>query len=293
MIDKKQRSARRIKNPSELAEVFATLGSNLNPILTQLAKTRRAVFVEGKDFQIISRFARKLKSSQVANRADFAVVPVEGFNPERIRSFKKGIETTLGGAIAAAAILDRDYRSQTECDAIAAKCDKFCNLTHIHRCKEIENFLLVPNALDRAAERKISDSNKRTGKNQIYEACSNKIIEEFAAKFKTHVNSRYIAKRQKFDKINSPRTDETTSNEAALGELEQLWDDSSTRLRVIPGKSALSFINQKLQNLYGVSLTPTAIIDAMRKEEVPIEMSELIVSLSNFSEFPPKPKKSS
>ena len=29
------------------------LGSNLNPILTQLAKTKRVLFVEGKDFQIL------------------------------------------------------------------------------------------------------------------------------------------------------------------------------------------------------------------------------------------------
>ena len=50
LIDKRRRTARRIKDPTELTEVFAPLGSNVNPILTQLAKTGRAVFVEGKDF---------------------------------------------------------------------------------------------------------------------------------------------------------------------------------------------------------------------------------------------------
>jgi len=60
LINKSRRSAHRIHNPSQLEQVFKVLGSNLNPILTQLAKTRRAVFVEGKDFQILSKFARKL-----------------------------------------------------------------------------------------------------------------------------------------------------------------------------------------------------------------------------------------
>ena len=59
-INKRFRSARRIKNTQELQQVFSVLGSNLNPTLTQLAKTKRVVFVEGKDFQIIARFARKL-----------------------------------------------------------------------------------------------------------------------------------------------------------------------------------------------------------------------------------------
>jgi hypothetical protein len=49
LINKKHRKARRIKHPSQLTEVFGSLGSNLNPILTQLAKTRRVVFVEGRD----------------------------------------------------------------------------------------------------------------------------------------------------------------------------------------------------------------------------------------------------
>jgi energy-coupling factor transporter ATP-binding protein EcfA2 len=56
IINKKLKSAKRIKDPSELQNVFSVLGSNLNPTLTQLAKTRRAVFVEGKDFQIIALF---------------------------------------------------------------------------------------------------------------------------------------------------------------------------------------------------------------------------------------------
>jgi len=86
LVNKKRQRSKRIKHPSELAEVFAALGSNLNPILTQLAKTKRAVFVEGKDFQILAKLARKLGVTRVANRSDFAVIPVDGFNPERVRN---------------------------------------------------------------------------------------------------------------------------------------------------------------------------------------------------------------
>ena len=116
LVNKSRRKAHRIHNPSQLEQVFKVLGSNLNPILTQLAKTRRAVFVEGKDFQILSKFARKLNIVDVSNRSGFAVVPVDGFNPERIRSLKVGMETTLGTRILAAALLDKDYRCDRERD---------------------------------------------------------------------------------------------------------------------------------------------------------------------------------
>ncbi len=118
LVNKRRQSARRIRDPSQLEEVFKILGSNINPILTQLAKTRRALFVEGKDFQILGKFARKLGFSSVGNRSDFAVVPIGGFNPERIKNLKIGMEITLGGKILAAAVLDRDYPNLNyRCDA--------------------------------------------------------------------------------------------------------------------------------------------------------------------------------
>lgn len=282
LINKKRRSAKRIKHPSGLAEVFAILGSNLNPILTQLAKTRRAVFIEGKDFQVIGKFARKLNALRVANRADFAAIPIEGFNPDRVRSLKKGIETTLGGTIKVAIILDRDYRSKSECDTIAEACKDFCDLVIVHRCKEIENFLLVPRAIDRAAARKLADRNKRINNDKTYEPCIGKILEQYACDEKTYVTSRYLAMRRRFERSHSPNIDETTSNESALNELEQNWSNTSIKLSIIPGKSALNAINKYLQNQYSVNVTNTAIIDAMLIEEIPPEMKELIDSLSNF-----------
>lgn len=287
LISKKNRGAKRIKSPSDLAEIFSTLGSNLNPTLTQLAKTRRAIFVEGKDFQVIGKFARKLNSRRVSNRADFAVVPVEEFNPERIRNLKKGMEETLGEAIAAAAILDRDYRSQAECDAIDAECKAFCSLSVVHRCKEIENFLLVPAAIDRVAERRVKERNRRTGSTRAYEPCAESVLADFASEMERGVTARYLAARRQFEKSHSPGTDETSLNEATLKEFGQLWTDGHSQLRIIPGKDAMSTINRSLQERYGVSVTPTAIIDAMRTDEIPKEMRDLIDSLSIFASTRP------
>lgn len=111
LINKVNNSGKRIKDATQLLEIFNVLGSNLNPVLTQIAKTKRVLFVEGKDFSVFSKFARILGLEQIANRADFAVVPIEGYNPTRLRSFKEGIEKTIGTKILSAVIFDRDYRS--------------------------------------------------------------------------------------------------------------------------------------------------------------------------------------
>jgi hypothetical protein len=291
LISKKRKSARRIRHPSELSEVFAVLGSNLNPILTQLAKTLRALFVEGNDFQILSRFARKLGFTEVGNRSEFAVIPVEGFNPERIRNLKKGMETTLGGKISTAAVLDRDYRSDAECAAITSACEEFCDVIQIHGRKEIENFLLLPNIIDKAATKKVEDSAKRSGQALSFTSCAMEILDSIADEKKTYVTSQYLAKRRHFEKSISPGTDEATANEAALGEFETRWNEECTRFDMIPGKDALSSLNQELQGQYGVSVTPTSIIDAMRRTDVPEEMKLLIKQLNVFAQIRPGTKK--
>lgn len=283
LVDKHRARARRIKDPGELVEVFAILGSNLNPTLTQIAKTRRAVFVEGNDFQLLAKFARRLGLRDVANRSRFAVVPVGGFNPDRIRALKRGMETTLGGSIGTAAVLDKDYRSKAECLAIESTCAEFCDLVVVHGCKEVESFLLVPEALDRAARRRYADRERRTGKTSSYEDIASSVLLEFAASQKSYVTSQYLASQRRFVRVAHPSRDEATTNQAALDEFEREWEHEKRQLEIVPGKEALGFLNQRLQDRFGISITPTAIIDAMHPHEIPQQVSDLLARLGEFS----------
>ncbi len=95
--------------------------------------------------------------------------------------------------------------------------------------------------------------------------------------------SQYLAERRRFERVHSPTTHEATINETALNEFEESWKIVPKRLAIIPGKEAISFLNQHLQDEYGVSLTPTAIIDAMRVDEIPVEIQKLVRELSKFS----------
>jgi energy-coupling factor transporter ATP-binding protein EcfA2 len=280
LINKSRTSARRIREPSELRQVFTALGSNINPILTQLAKTRRALFVEGYDFQILSRFAQKLGLTRVANRNDFAVIPVGGFNPQRIRSLKGGMETALGGRINVAALMDKDYRCDAEREAITRQCQEFCAYTAIHGCKEIENFLLVPAAMDRAAARRVADQVRRSGKGKAYGGNAAALLDSFVIERKSYISGQYVAERGRFQRGSG--WSQATVAEAALTELEACWENPKERLRVIPGKEALSMFNQYLQSEFGVSVTPTGIVDAMRVDEIPDEIRNLLTELNNF-----------
>ncbi|MGP9812639.1 ATP-dependent nuclease [Rhodopseudomonas sp. NSM] len=286
LVDKRRSSAKRIKRPAELGDVFSALGSNLNPTLTQLAKTRKVVFVEGQDFQIISKFAIKLGHSGVGNRSSFAVVPVGGFNPERMRNLLLGMRLTLGSKIVAAAILDRDYRSGKECQWILAECEKFCELVTIHGCKEIENFLLVPDPIDRASRRRVADRATRSGKPSTapFEPFARGVLEVFSSDSKIEIQGQYLSARRKFERGGGSPMDESTFNQEVLREFEAIWAAEASRRAVVPGKEALATINRALQDKHGVNVTPTSIIESMKSDEVPEEMVSLLLKLSSFAD---------
>lgn len=283
LVDKRRDRSKRLRNADQLDEVFRLLGSGINPVLTQLAKTRKVLFVEGGDFQLLGRFARKLGLERLANRTDFAVVKVEGFNPERMRNLKAGMEQTLGSPVSAAAILDRDYRPDEERAAIKRSCEEFCDLVVIHDSKEIENFLLVPDAIDRAAAARLSERVRRGAQAARPKPVAAAALEEFADARRTYTISRLQDCRSRFEKSVGSTIPQATILEREMAAFELRWANSGASLRMIPGKDALAHVNQALQERLGVSVTPTGIVEAMRVGEVPGEMASLLHLLSNFA----------
>ncbi|WP_313479930.1 ATP-dependent nuclease [Stutzerimonas kunmingensis] len=283
VLNKKSKNAQRIKNPSQLQGLFGSLGSNLNPTLTQLAKTKRALFVEGEDFALLSAFARKFNCTSLANRSSFAVVAAKGFNPSRVKDFSDGMEATLGISIKRGIIFDRDYRTSKAVDDLRLALQSSCEFVWIHDRKELENFLLVPSAIERAVAARILDRQARTGKRTHFEVDVASQIGRLADCMKSEVFGQLNSVGVKALIDASPGMDISTATATLHKSFESDWSDFDRRLKVVPGKLLLSRFNEWLQNGYGVSVTPSAIASAMHIGEIPEEMRRLIEALQKFS----------
>ncbi len=286
IINKVNQSAKRIKDPTQLRDIFQVLGSNLNPVLTQIAKSKRVLFVEGKDFYIFSKVARIIRKEQVANRADFAVVPIEGFNPTRLRAFKEGIEKTIGATIVSAVIFDRDFRSDSELKEERKDLENGNYFAHIHSCKEIENFLLVPEAIKKAINDRLKESNNRTGRADQFDEDINELLESISNEFKHRTQSQLQSHRLKYEKSINHRIDESTIIERLLKEFDEQWNNLNQRLKIIPGKDFLSSLNGRLQEDYRVTITAANIINSLQKTNVPEELLMLIEEIDRFRKMP-------
>lgn len=282
IINKTNKSGKRIKDPSQLRSIFQVLGSNLNPILTQIAKSKRVLFVEGKDFLVFSKFARILKKEQVANRSDFAVVAVEGFNPTRLHAFKDGIEKTIGTKIISAVIFDKDYRSENEVLSEQNELAKGNCFVHIHSRKEIENFLLVPIAIENAIKSRINEINKRTGQTLVFKENINTLLNDLSNDFKNKTQAQLQSHRLKYEKSINPKLDESTIIEKILNDFDKIWSNFDQRMSIISGKGFLSNINEYLQKNYKITITQSNIINELKISLVQDEMKQLIEKIELF-----------
>jgi hypothetical protein len=141
----------------------------------------------------------------------------------------------------------------------------------------------VPQAVDRAAVRRVADRTRHGAKKLDYTPCARVTLDTFAEERKTYVTSQYLAFRRRFQRAECPATDEATANEATLDEFESRWNSTDMKLSMVPGKDALSRFNEQVQQKYGITVTSTGIIDSMKKDEFPTEMKSLIESLDEFA----------
>lgn len=283
LIDKRQQSATRLKDTDQVQNALEILGSSQNITLTQLARTRRVLFVEGEDFKVLSRFARQLGFVDIANQADFTAVPSEGFSHwEQIKSLAWGIERTLGKSLVLGAVFDRDYRCDEEIEAIKEELRNNLSFAYIHDRKELENYLLVPSVLDRSIRGKIVDLQRRNTEIGDEVLPASIILDKITQPMRTEVQSQYISWRSKFFRDNRSRLDEATINKETIRRFDSKWDDTGTRMEIVPGKETFRLFNQFLRENYKFNLSPALVMGHFKRDEVP---NDLFVFLKRLEKF--------
>jgi hypothetical protein len=218
----------------------------------------------------------------MAARSDFAVLSIGGFNPHKVKNMKGGIESALGHPVKAALVLDRDFRSSDEIHKITKDCSKFCDVTKILEVKEIENILLVPEAIDRALERRIQDNAKRTGCSASYTPIAAIVLSSYCDQEKDTVMSQCIANAVRFAEQTKSREDASVHNKIAIASFNKAWNKTSGPLGMVSGKAAISEINKAASKTYGVSLSVSLIAESIKKTEIMPSIRDLLVSINQM-----------
>lgn len=282
LINKKVRNAVRIKDIEGVQKALDTIGSIQNITLTQLARNGRILFVEGDyDYKILRRFARQLGLIELAAGNDITAFESEGFTSwERIKSFAWGFKSTIKKSLHIGAIFDRDYKSHEELQKINDELNEHLDFAHIHLRKEMENYLLVPEVLEKALKKAIRDRERRTGEEVTEGETIFHILDRITSSIKYKLQAQYVTRRSEY--LKNTKYDGATISEETIEMFEDKWNNIKTRMDIVPGKEVLSNLRSEIQSIYSVNLTDFKIIEEFTPAEVPDDLRELLSRLDKF-----------
>ena len=282
LIDKRKRSAQRLKDIEGIQQALETLGSTQNVTLTQLARTKKIIFVEGiSDYKLIRRFSRHFGYDELASGNDLTPFESGGFASwDKVKALSWGLSKTLNANIPIVAIYDRDYFCDEYILKINQELSRELQIAHIHQRKEIENYLLVPSVLERVLDKAIKERERRSQITIEKQEGILDILFRITEQEKTSFQSQYIAKRNEF--LRSTGKDSATITSETINRFEEKWMNLDSRMEIVSGKQILRMLRDEVQRLYSVNLTDIKIVDEFTLHEIPSDLSRLIQKLERF-----------
>ncbi|HET7056228.1 MAG TPA: AAA family ATPase [Thermomicrobiales bacterium] len=277
LIEKGADRAASIGETATQLTILQSLGEIDNVDAYALVRNRRCLFVEGvSDIAIVERLAARLGLAVFAGDDRVVVIPTSGADRfEHVQQLTV-FEGVLGGAIASFEIRDRDGRTEGERTRIQAGAPR---PLHILDLDCIESYLINPTVLARVIA---SVSAERGGSAAPTGDEIEAIAMEIADSMKEEVTDR-IADRYARDRLRETRQypPAAESNGAARDLVDANWNDLAHRLRVLPGKTFLGRLRERLQADFGVSFGNPRLVEEFAQEEVPAELADLLKQVAS------------
>lgn len=282
LVQKGKQSAQRLRDVEGMQLAITAIGSAQNVTLAHLARTKKIVFVEGdNDFKTLRRFAKVLGFDQLSTGNDLTPFESGGFSSwEKVKSFAWGAKRTIDANLKIFAIYDRDYYCDEEILAIENDLKRELTDAQILVRKEMENYLLNIDVLQRVLDKQLDAKSTRTGIVTKASKSIEQYLTEIAAESRLDAQAQYVAKKLDFHKGSGK--DNSTLSKSAFQEFENRWSDMRTRMCIVPGKIVLRSLRDAVRTDLGVNLTDIQIIDEHQRHEIPSDLTALISRLEAF-----------
>lgn len=265
-VDKSRRNAVRRPKAASLEDLSTQIGSSFNLRLAAALRARTVVFVEGDDMSIIRELAKTIGADRLAGEHNCAVIKIKGFsNWVQVEPFNWFVSEFLEGSVDVFVLLDRDYRTDTDVSKVCLALEAVDVNAHVWQRKELESYLLVPDALAR-----VSNLPLRDARSQL-ESITDDMTEDVLAQF---------AKERHFLSPPSERDFARTFKEANE-ELRPRASDPEWRLHRYPAKDILNALNRSLQQTGKTTVSTKNLARQLRQSEIPDEMRNWLFEVNS------------
>lgn len=268
VVDRRRTRSQRVSNLPGLQSLIDHMGSVQNIHLARLWSARRFLVVEGNDLKLLRLIQDVLFPD---SPTPFDTLPNMQLPGWGAWTWAVGSQMLLKNAadesIKVMCILDSDFHTPSQ---IAQRRRDGVNRgiwLHIWSKKELENYLLVPEAIARLIER---TSGRRTPSPTVSEV-QNKLEAE-AEELMEKVLDAYSQEFYSEDRTGGVRQANTKARE--LIRLRQA--DGASPVCLVSGKELFSRMSNWAQTEFGVSISVTRVTRNIRANELPSELLDVV-----------------
>ncbi|MEN6551644.1 MAG: ATP-binding protein [Methanobacterium sp.] len=271
VVDKTKSMSRFTNTIPAVQRIIDNIGGVHNIQLTRLWKCKKCILVEGKDLKILRHFHNTLFPK--------SEIPIETIPNMSIGGWS-GWDYAIGSSmflknnadetIYTYCILDRDYYTKDLIEERLKKAKDRGVKLHIWERKEIENYLIVPEAISRIINRETNLSiraDKLIITEQIEKICNDLYNDTFDC-IATQISDTNRRESQK-------------ANSKTRTIMDEYWKSIDGKLTLISGKEVLKRLSTWSQAEYHVSLSSEKIAKEMKEEEILPEMKKVILVIED------------
>lgn len=277
VVDKYKSKSVFTTNIPEVQSIINRTGSIQNIHLTKLWKSKKFIIVEGKDL----KYMKILQNKMFPNSSEpFDTVPHMsiggwgGWNYAVGSSFF--VKNSFGESIINYCIFDKDYHTEKEISKRIAEGKTKGVQVHIWSKKEVENYFIIPSTIARLINNRIAKRTSNTNESEVKTK-----IDIFLCQLEENTFDALSTEINKNDKsINSG-----TANKLSREIIKSVKKKYGNILSLVSGKELFSLISSWSQNEFGVSFSPLGVVNEMHKNEIDIEMKEVITNMEKSKLF--------
>ena len=271
----------RLTDISAVQMAVSNLGSTQNIQLSRLARSRRCLFVEGNDFKLLKRLVRCIGREPWEEGRNFSIFPLEGFeNWTFLKSIDWVFHNILNEYIQAFVILDRDYRTDSQVDAVMTELRRRGVKCHTWQRKEIENYLLSADLIIKGVAQRLGTRRDTRSPSEVEELIREGLL-KVTEELKDHTSAQMLAQYQLEQR--GTGKDPATVNLEFMRNFNSSWQSMEWRLARISGKEALHRLNQLLQAGLKVAVSPSQLVSMVDATSAPPELLSVLREISRFA----------
>ena len=277
VVDRDKQQAQFTTDIPQVQQVVDQIGGVQNLQLARLWSSRRCLFVEGDDLTILKQLQNKLfprSADPIDAIPNMSVGGWGGWNYAVGSSML--IRTSFGQNIRSYSIFDSDFHTPGQIAARRREANEKGVSLHIWERKELENYLIVPEAILRSVVNRARQNDP---------GLSAKLIEDKLFEFAGELHDEVMDAFANEFLADNRAGGAAQAIQSARERVRRVWDNVEGRLSITSGKQLLARLSQWMQDAFGVAISSVRIARELHRSEIANEILDVLTAIENNEPF--------